>query len=737
MLKKLFLLFILLLFCSTAWCQQDFYLKKIDSLTQANTKTTVDTTRINNLNTISFYYAILGDAKNGNDYAQKAMAMANKIHWPSGVIKAYSSMASQPGADVEALLKKALKVSLESNDKLLTGAVYEKLGNVSGNYNKKIDYYKKALAFYQQAGADKQYGGMLSDIAWAYESMGMYFEAIDYRIRYVRFSEKNNDTSGMIDANRMLGLTYLGKGDKAKALQYYLTALKIAGEKSGSKGFMLDINKEIGQIYRDQKDYKKALEYFRSALKYATDPKFLQGRIAILIEISNLHFKVGDKQQAKHHLDEAKQLIDALPQISGDKIYPCCLVANAAYEAGNYKEAIHYYQIVLDVELEYEKAGQAILHAKQMGLSGLGASYLALAKQQGNNRQLLAKSISCLEAVLPTYSETNSLGELEKGSRQLAEAYELTGQYQKSLSFYKEYLAYKDSLTSIERENAFVKKEAAFEYSQKENTLKAKQKAELQQEQTQRNYAYGGIGVFVFISIGAGVAYSRKRKDNRIIASEKKRSDELLLNILPAEVAEELKTTGEAGAKYYDRVSILFTDFVGFTKLSEKFSPEELIGELNYCFKAFDEIITRHNIEKIKTIGDSYMAVSGLPAGNDDHAINAVNAALEMRNFIDNYKAERQAQGRVYFEMRTGINSGQVVAGIVGIKKFAYDVWGDAVNIASRMESNGVAGKVNISESTFELIKDNYETEYRGELEAKGKGEIKMYFVEPKSNGWT
>jgi adenylate cyclase len=255
----------------------------------------------------------------------------------------------------------------------------------------------------------------------------------------------------------------------------------------------------------------------------------------------------------------------------------------------------------------------------------------------------------------------------------------------------------------------------------------------LQREQTQRSYAYAGIGVFVIISIGAGVAYSRKRKDNRIIASEKKRSDDLLLNILPAEVAEELKANGEAGARYYDHVSILFTDFVGFTKLSEKFSPEELIAELNYCFKAFDEIITRHNIEKIKTIGDSYMAVSGLPAGNHDHAVNAVNAALEMRNFIENYKTERRQQGRVYFEMRTGINSGQVVAGIVGIKKFAYDVWGDAVNIASRMESNGVAGKVNISESTYTLIKDNYATEFRGELDAKGKGLIKMYFVEPKS----
>src|SRR5690606_33540301 len=207
-----------------------------------------------------------------------------------------------------------------------------------------------------------------------------------------------------------------------------------------------------------------------------------------------------------------------------------------------------------------------------------------------------------------------------------------------------------------------------------------------------------------------------------------------LLNILPEEVAQELKEKGSSDAKYFDSVTIMFTDFKDFTKLSETIPSKELIQELNYCFKAFDEIVAKHGVEKIKTIGDSYMAVCGLPAQNGNHAQKMVQAAIEIRDFIEDYKQKRQTEGKSFFEMRIGINSGEVVAGIVGIKKFAYDIWGDSVNTASRMESNGEIGKINISESTYNLVKDDFDFQYRGEVDTKGKGLIKMYFVESKTN---
>jgi class 3 adenylate cyclase len=206
---------------------------------------------------------------------------------------------------------------------------------------------------------------------------------------------------------------------------------------------------------------------------------------------------------------------------------------------------------------------------------------------------------------------------------------------------------------------------------------------------------------------------------------EKKKSDDLLLNILPEEVANELKAKGSTEAKQFDEVSVIFTDFVNFTGTSAALSPHVLVAELNECFSAFDAIMEKYGIEKIKTIGDAYMAVCGLPKQNELHAQNAVQAAIEMNDFMAQRKKNENT-----FDIRIGVNSGAVVAGIVGVKKFQYDIWGDTVNTASRMESSGAIGKVNISGTTYELVKDKFTCTYRGKISAKGKGEIDMYFVE-------
>jgi adenylate cyclase len=236
------------------------------------------------------------------------------------------------------------------------------------------------------------------------------------------------------------------------------------------------------------------------------------------------------------------------------------------------------------------------------------------------------------------------------------------------------------------------------------------------------------MGFAVFGIVFAVVDMRRRRR----IKQEHARSEALLLNILPAEVAEELKAKGHADAKHFDNVTILFTDFKGFTEASEKLSPQELVEELNTCFKAFDGIITERGIEKIKTIGDAYMCAGGLPDPKSSSPVDVVHAALEMQAFMIARKKERDAQGNPAFEMRLGIHTGPVVAGIVGVKKFAYDIWGDTVNTASRMESSGEVGMVNISESTYALVKDEPGLTFapRGKVQAKGKGEMEMYFVE-------
>jgi class 3 adenylate cyclase len=210
------------------------------------------------------------------------------------------------------------------------------------------------------------------------------------------------------------------------------------------------------------------------------------------------------------------------------------------------------------------------------------------------------------------------------------------------------------------------------------------------------------------------------------LKKERDRSETLLLNILPAEVAEELKEKGSAGAKLFHDVTVLFTDFKDFTKVSERLTPQQLVDELHACFSAFDEIMIKYNIEKIKTVGDAYLAVAGLPLADENHAENIVKAAIEIRDFI----GERaKVKGENTFQVRIGVHSGSVVAGIVGVKKFAYDIWGDTVNTAARMEQNSEAGKINISQTTYELVKDEFRCDYRGKIEAKNKGKLKMYFV--------
>jgi len=218
-----------------------------------------------------------------------------------------------------------------------------------------------------------------------------------------------------------------------------------------------------------------------------------------------------------------------------------------------------------------------------------------------------------------------------------------------------------------------------------------------------------------------------KQVDERTfeLQKEKQKTENLLLNILPHEVAEELKENGSSEAKYYDEVSVLFTDFVNFTQSSEKMGAEKMLVELNECFTAFDLIMEKHGLEKIKTIGDAYLAVCGLPIKNENHAYQTVLVALDIINFIE----ERKKTHPDVLDIRIGINSGSLIAGIVGVKKFAYDIWGDTVNTAARMEQNSEKGKINISESTYQLIKDKIVCEYRGKIHTKGKGEMDMYFA--------
>ncbi len=214
------------------------------------------------------------------------------------------------------------------------------------------------------------------------------------------------------------------------------------------------------------------------------------------------------------------------------------------------------------------------------------------------------------------------------------------------------------------------------------------------------------------------------------LALEKKKSDDLLMNILPVEIAEELKQNGRTTPKQFESVTVLFTDFVGFTLTSSTMSPEELVSTIDTCFSAFDTIVSKYKVEKIKTIGDSYMCVGGLPIPNSTHATDTLKAAIEIRDWINDFNKKQRKENKPEYNVRVGLHTGPVVAGVVGSKKFAYDIWGDTVNTASRMESGSISGKINISGDTYRLVSDKFQCEYRGKIAAKNKGDIDMYFAE-------
>ncbi len=312
----------------------------------------------------------------------------------------------------------------------------------------------------------------------------------------------------------------------------------------------------------------------------------------------------------------------------------------------------------------------------------------------------------------------------------LNNAYSKTGDYKNAFFYLNGLKLLNDSFYNSNTAQRIAEMKSKYGYEKKlliEKQQEERRGALTQKEIEKQKIIRNSIGAFLIVVIGFLLFVFMQRRN---LSKEKARSEKLLLNILPSEVAEELKNSESVHAKNYDMVSVMFADIKDFTKLSSHLSAKELVSEIDFYFSSFDRIITKYNIEKIKTIGDAYMCASGVPRSNPNHAIDIINAALELQKFISETAEKRKAAKKTFFEIRCGIHSGSVVAGVVGVKKFAYDIWGDTVNIAARMESTGEPSRVNISGTTYELIKDKFQCSYRGKLDVKNHGLFDMYYVD-------
>jgi len=430
------------------------------------------------------------------------------------------------------------------------------------------------------------------------------------------------------------------------------------------------------------------------------------------VNLGEFYFKINNDSTALKYLNESVNAYKG----TEDLPYALNYVGRVYTRQGEFERAVQTHTEAFEIAKKLDARLDMV-----QSLVGLGQAYYA--------KEDISQAINAYKKSLEYGTPMKAMSEMKDAYQGLTLAYAKTSDFANAYRYQDSLLAIKDQLFNIETDKKLGTLQFSFDLDKKESEISLLNKdKELQQQEIKRQKLVRNsfIGGFAIVLLFAAVFFTQRNK----ISKEKKRSEELLLNILPEETAEELKSTGSAKAKSFDLVSVLFTDFKNFTQASEKLTPEELVAEINYCYSEFDRIITKYGIEKIKTIGDSYMCAGGLPTTNDTHPFDVVQAALEMVNFIEKNKQERIEKGQPFFELRLGVHTGPVVAGIVGIKKFAYDIWGDTVNTASRMESSGQIGKVNISGSTYELIKDKFTCTHRGKIEAKNKGLIDMYFVE-------
>ncbi|WP_228851527.1 adenylate/guanylate cyclase domain-containing protein [Aegicerativicinus sediminis] len=503
------------------------------------------------------------------------------------------------------------------------------------------------------------------------------------------------------------------KGNLPQALEAYFTAneeadkLEDVNQKNTSKG-AIDI--AIASTYKDIGNPKYADLYYNKGIEILQNSDDKNTLATSYYNYGDYKVKRGDYSEAYELLNKAQNL---------------------------------FQELQIDTPLPYIQGNFGIIYAAEgkdsLGLSTINQAVTSLEK----NKDFYAASAFLLEMAniyskqenydmafifaersLALAEQYGLIKEMSDANLKLSELYEGIGENGKALPYFKNYVTNRDSITNLKAMNEIANMRTDFEVSQKQ--------IEVAEQRRTKNIVIMASVIVVALMLALAIGLFRRNKFIRstsaIIEREKSRSDNLLLNILPAETAKELKDKGRVAAKRFDNVSVLFTDFKGFTLHSEHLSPEDLVKTVDFYFSKFDAIIDKYELEKIKTIGDAYMCASGLPFEREDHAERIVKAAMEIVEFVE-FAKTNNPDNHPRFEVRVGIHSGQVVAGVVGRKKFAYDIWGDTVNTAARMETYSEDGRINISEDTHALVKDKFHCNYRGKIEVKNKGSLKMYFV--------
>ncbi len=651
-------------------------------------------------------------------------------------------------------------------------------------YNEAQKYYDTLLKIYQTENSLADQADIYTRLAVIAEIRKLYPEAISYSEKALAIQQKVQNQEGTAKTLNNLGVLYRKSEEPKKSVNYFQQAVelyKVQIAQTANIDRKAQLYSNIGIVYTNMRDFDTALKFHEQSLALREKQNDASKIATVQNEIATNQYLNTNNERAKTFANRA--IAKAEPINDWEALADSYLVLSNIYKSeGDLKEYETYTKLHTKAQRELDKKAsqreQELLNKKfavQNFDNGLVLANTEEAKQKAE------AEIQKSEAKRQKAEAEKQKAEAEKqkaeaeNQRQRAEAQGLeadraraianAAERGRELALAKEHEAQQDKELALSKasEQQALKAQADAEKAKAiaEANQAKKEKARLEAEQKGQQQLYLFSAIIAFIALVLMfiiISYVRNRKKNRLlqaqnykikeqnanleqqkeeieaqneaIIEEQKKSDALLLNILPIEVAKELKERGYATPKYYESATVLFTDFKGFTNAASGMTPQEVIKALDACFLAFDEISEKYGLEKIKTIGDAYMCAGGIPVINHTHAVDAVKAGLEIQEFMWKMRQEREAKGEPFWELRVGLNTGALVAGVIGKKKFAYDIWGDAVNLASRMESSGEVGKVNISEFTYKLVKDHFEFTHRGKVAAKNKGEIDMYFVD-------
>ncbi|MDT0552207.1 adenylate/guanylate cyclase domain-containing protein [Urechidicola vernalis] len=536
--------------------------------------------------------------------------------------------------------------------------------------------------------------------------------AIKYSDELILMAEAVDSTQYLFKGFLNKGNALRIKGDLTHALENYFTAARIIKESDNGNRLGI-INSTIADVYSLMGNHKNSMSYYNQAIAILKIEKDSLNFASALLNAGDELLSQDKLNSASKYFKEAGIIFQLLNEPLG-----------YAYYLGN-MGLVYARQEKDTLALKAIKNSIKILE-EQEDFYGISA-YLAYMSEIYALKEDYNSATKYAEISLKIAKNYGLKQQISDAYLQLSETHEKMGNTESYIKYYKQHIVYKDSLNNISKVQEIANITTDYEVSKKQVQVDLLN----EQKRNQKNIAITvSIVLFLVLLLAIGLFNRNKyiKKTSQIIADEKKKSDNLLNNILPGETANELKNTGKVRAKRYESTTVMFTDFKGFTSHSEELSPEQLVESVDYYFSNFDKIIERHGVEKIKTIGDSYMCAAGLPFPDENHAVKVINAAKEIIEFVEDSKNNR-SKIFTHYEIRVGINSGPVVAGVVGSKKFAYDIWGDTVNTASRMESSSEPGRINISNSTYNLVKDHFKFERRGEMSVKNKGILQMYFL--------